>query len=249
MSACMPIATAGACWRSAASKIASIQSSAAASRAVYSRERAARSARVSDWGCAVAGSLRSANRSVVVVVGADDVDGAEHHARVVPADVLGERVGLVVDPLRVLAERLAVPREEQPADRAQPLRREKAAVVGAVAVGPLVVARCVDERVFERLEVGEPRPEVGAVTARGAVLDVAEMHDPADVRVRVDLRDVRRELGDLGVAIRDVADHRDRRRRARMLAGRVWTGQRRRSSQNEGGHAGRKKSASHDRRS
>ncbi len=61
MSACIPSTTAGASRCSAASKIRSIQASAAASRATYSRARSAVSAGVSGSGAPVTGSLRSPN--------------------------------------------------------------------------------------------------------------------------------------------------------------------------------------------
>jgi hypothetical protein len=115
----------------------------------------------------------------------------------------------------VLAERPAVPVEEQPADGVQALGRQIAPVVGAMAVGPLVVTGRVDERVLERLEVGEPCSEVGGVAACGTVLDVAEVHDSANARIRVDLGDVGGELGDQRVAVGDVPDDGDRRGGAR----------------------------------
>ena len=79
-----------------------------------------------------------------------------------------------------------------------------------MAVGPLVVAGRVDERIVERLEVREPGGEVRVVAAARAVLDVAEVHDPADGRVGVDLGDLGREGGDLRVSVRDVSDDGER---------------------------------------
>jgi hypothetical protein len=116
------------------------------------------------------------------------------------------------------AERLAGLREEQLADLREPLRRQVAAVVGSMAVGPLVVAGGVDERVGERLEVGQARLEVAVGAAAGTVLDVAEVDDPADVGIGVDLRDVRGELGDQRRAVRDVPDDGERLRRSCPLA-------------------------------
>ena len=51
--------------------------------------------------------------------------------------------------------------------------RPEGAVVGSMAVGPLVVARRVDERIDESVEVGANLFEVGGRALRGTVLDVA----------------------------------------------------------------------------
>ena len=53
----------------------------------------------------------------------------------------------------LVAERLAAHVEELRANRHEALERVEAAVVGPVAVGPLVVARRVDERILEAVEL------------------------------------------------------------------------------------------------
>jgi hypothetical protein len=106
----------------------------------------------------------------------------------------------------VLAERPAGPVEEERADGVEPLGGGVAAVVGAVAVGPLVVTGGVDQRVLEPVEVGPDLLEVAGVAAGGAVLDVAQVHDQADVGIGVDLGDVVREVVDLRLPVGRVAD-------------------------------------------
>ena len=89
------------------------------------------------------------------VVAADDVD---HRRSRRPArrscDVLREAGGrLRGDLRRVLPQRGSRAVEEHRPVVRQPLERVVGAVVGAVAVGPLVVARGVDQRVDEPVEV------------------------------------------------------------------------------------------------
>ncbi|MCU1666614.1 MAG: hypothetical protein JWR58_6679, partial [Pseudonocardia sp.] len=78
-----------------------------------------------------------------------------------------------------------------------------------MTVRPLVVARCVDQRVDEAVELGPDGGEVGVATDRGTVLDVPEVIDELDAGVGVDLIDNAREPGDLRGAVGDVADDRE----------------------------------------
>ncbi len=59
------------------------------------------------------------------------------------------------------------------------------AVVAPVAIGPFVVAGRVDQRVLEGRKRVADEFEVRSVAARAAVLDVADVNDALDVRVRV----------------------------------------------------------------
>jgi len=97
-------------------------------------------------------------------------------------------------------------REEQAANRAEALQRVVAAVVGAVAVRPLVVSWSVDERVRETLQGREDLREVRVVAAAATVLDVPDVHHAADVRRCVDRGDQVGEVSDLCRAVRRVAD-------------------------------------------
>jgi len=78
-----------------------------------------------------------------------------------------------------------------------------------VAVGPLVVARRVDQRVDEAVELGPDGGEVGVATDRRTVLDIAEVIDELDAGIGVDLIDNAREPFDLGGTVGDVADDRE----------------------------------------
>ena len=144
------------------------------------------------------------------VVAAGHVGGQKGDAGAAVGDVLGEPPpGLRGDGEGRLPQgRPGVVEEDLPHLR-QPLERVVGTVVRAVAVGPLVVTRRVDQRVLEGVEVAADQPEVVVAADRRAVLDVAEVDDRADGRVLVDLLDPPREGGDLGVAVRHVADDRE----------------------------------------
>ena len=108
-------------------------------------------------------------------------------------------------------ERDARPVEEDVAQRGEALRRQVAAVVGPVAVGPLVVAGGVDERLLEGVEGRADLCEVRVGALLAARLDVADVDDGVRVRGVVDGRDVGREGGELRCAVGGVADHGQRR--------------------------------------
>ena len=115
-------------------------------------------------------------------------------------------------------------REEQLTDLVEPFQRVVRTVVGPVAVGPLVVAGCVHQRIDEAVELRADGREVLIAAHRRARLDVADVRHPIDVRVSVDLVDHVREVRQLKRTVRRVADdsergHRRRRRRRRDSAG------------------------------
>ena len=152
-----------------------------------------------------------------VVVGAGHIDRAELDVGLRPGHVLGVPAPLGADATGVLAEGPARGGKEDPADLVEPggagvavqhrAGRPEGAVVGPMAIGPLVVAGGVDERIGEAVEVGPDLFEVGGRALRGAVLDVAEVHRQADLRVGVDLRHVVGEVFELRRSVRRVADH------------------------------------------
>jgi hypothetical protein len=109
--------------------------------------------------------------------------------------------------------------KERRADVAKTLERVVAAVLGPVAVRPLVVARRVDERIVEAGEQAGDARVVGVGAAALAVLDVAEVDRDAHLRRRVDPAHPAGEGLELGRAVGDVADHRERERLGR--AGRL----------------------------
>jgi hypothetical protein len=76
-----------------------------------------------------------------------------------------------------------------------------------MAVGPLVVAGGVDQRVDEPVELGPDPAEVGVGALGRPALDVAEVVDQGVARVGVDLVDDLRELRELVRPVGDVADH------------------------------------------
>jgi hypothetical protein len=88
-----------------------------------------------------------------------------------------------------------------------------------VAVGPLVVARRVEQRHAEAIELGADHLEVLRAAHRRAVLDVAHVKGEVEARLCVDPVDPTREGGDLGVAVRDVADDSEGERGGLVLAG------------------------------
>src|SRR6476646_6904914 len=88
-------------------------------------------------------------------------------------------------------------------------QRRVAAVVRAVAVGPLVVPGGVDEGVLEAVEVGPDHPVVRLAAAGGAVLDVADVEGQVGPG-GVDLLDPAGERRDLVRAVGDVPDHGER---------------------------------------
>ena len=141
------------------------------------------------------------------VVRADDVEHGELGAGRLPAHILGIVV-LGLDP-GLLAEREAGVREEQLPDLGEPLERIVPAVVGAVAIGPLVVARGVDQRIGEGRKLDGDVLEIGVAAQRAAGLDIADMDDPADVRIRIERGDQRRQRRpavELGIGVGHVAD-------------------------------------------
>src|SRR5829696_3606459 len=79
---------------------------------------------------------------------ARDVQAEEGHATVGPAHVLRIISALAGEGNRLPAERLVAYEE----DLAQPLEPLKGVVAGAVAIGPLIVAGDIDERVEGVLE-------------------------------------------------------------------------------------------------
>src|SRR5262249_8730729 len=93
-------------------------------------------------------------RAAEVVVGADDVDrreqpGSDAPARVLPELGVARIVALALELEPAPAQALIVD-EEQLAQPGQPLDGFKAAGPGGVAVGPLVVAGRIDERMARR---------------------------------------------------------------------------------------------------
>ena len=145
------------------------------------------------------------------VVAADDVQRGEADVGAFPADVLRNALrGLARHGRSVLAERAAGLGEEHLANLGEAFERVVAAVVRPVAVGPLVVADGVDERVAELVEVGLDHLEVLVAAHARAVLDVAEVVDPLHRGVGVDLGDDVREIGNLRAAVRDISDDGER---------------------------------------
>ena len=110
-------------------------------------------------------------------------------------------------------------REEQLADLGQPLEGVVAAVVGAVAVGPLVVADGVDQRIGEPGELpGDVLEDVvGAEIA--ARLDVADVHHEPDLGIGVDRIHERRQLRAGHVAVGHVTDDGDVERGGGLVDG------------------------------
>src|SRR5204862_7267166 len=95
------------------------------------------------------------------VVAADDVDGGEPDIGPVPPDVLRDpELVLGVHRYALLPQGTTRLSEEHLAYLGQPLQRVVRAVVGPVAVGPLVVADGVDQRVLELVEVALDQLEV-----------------------------------------------------------------------------------------
>jgi hypothetical protein len=129
------------------------------------------------------------------------MDRGELHRPLPPRDVLHVRRVLGPEPPWVLAQRPPRPVEEHLAEGVEPLGGRVAAVAGTMAVGPLIVARGVDQRILELVEAGPDLLEVGGVAERGAVLDVAEVDDQADVGIGIDLGDVVREVVDLRLPV------------------------------------------------
>ena len=86
------------------------------------------------------------------------------------------------------------------AQEGQSLSRHAAAVVVAMAVSPLVVARRVDQRRGETPDLHEPRQQQRVVAALGARFDVSDMDSEADLSVGVDLVDQRVKARLLGGA-------------------------------------------------
>ena len=178
-----------------------------------------------------AGELRSPRRAlrcgltplkprVATVVAADDVQRRDDGAAVGPHHVLGEPpisplAGLRSDRHRLAPERHAGPREEHAPQRCEPLGGLVAAGGGPVAVGPLVVARGVDDRVAEPPEEPPDLPVVPLAARIAADLDVAQVQDDVDVADAVDRVDEDRKRLDLMHAVRHVADHRERQPRGR----------------------------------
>lgn len=138
-----------------------------------------------------------------------------HHIRTQPQLVLDELLkagllGLRAHPHRPAAQCAAGLGIEDLAQPLEALRRQIAAGVLAVTVGPIVVARRVDKRILERVEQCPQTLE--ALVAAGAAtgLDVAEVQHDVDLEVAVDVSDEIGERGDLRTAVGRVADHRQR---------------------------------------
>ena len=89
------------------------------------------------------------------------------------------------------------PYEEHGAELAEPLERVEFAGRIAVAVGPLVVARRVDQRLLEGAEVVLDLLEVLVAAGRTAALDVADVDREGRPRL-VDLGDEPLEAGVVG---------------------------------------------------
>jgi hypothetical protein len=89
-----------------------------------------------------------------------------------------------------------------------------------VAVRPLVVARGVEERVLERTEEVAQAHEALVVAGAAPVLDVAEVDDAPHLGILVHVGHEPREGGLLLVAVRRVADDRERPLRRRGERGR-----------------------------
>jgi hypothetical protein len=147
------------------------------------------------------------------------VERGEGDAGLDPADVHDHR-RLVADALGVAAERRAWLSEEDRAEGVEAFERVEGAVVGAVAVGPLVVARRVDDRVFEALERLRDRREALVGARRAAVFYVADVGGDPDFGIVVDGVDELTESGFLVGALGNVADDRDREALS-GLAGRI----------------------------
>ena len=115
-----------------------------------------------------------------VVVAAHDMQRGEQHVLVLPAQVFDElgmrRVlrGLALHGQGCLAQRLAR-WEEHAAQSRQPLQGIEGPVVGAVAVGPLVVARGEDQRSLKQSEVLELGLELFVRATGRARLEVADV--------------------------------------------------------------------------
>ena len=95
---------------------------------------------------------------------------------------------------------------EHAADLVQSLQWVVAAVVRAVAVGPLIVAGGIDQRVGEAVEVAPDAGDVGIAALGRAALDVTEVVDQGDGGVRADLVDDAGKGDDLLGAVGVVAD-------------------------------------------
>ncbi len=154
-----------------------------------------------------------------VVVRAGHIQSDEQHLRLFPHHVLNEfvvdwvtriiRLRLGQHSLLASAKRIAGLRKKQAAHGRQLLQGITAgAFVGLVTIGPLVVARRVDQRIFELLEqiensdipvwVGSrrrgrqagPRADIGAetdvISTRASSVDVADVKHQADVGIGVD---------------------------------------------------------------
>ena len=104
----------------------------------------------------------------------------KQHALVLPAQVfhklrmVGVQRGLALHGQRQLAQRLTRG-EKHGAQKGEPLQRVVRAVVGAVAVGPFVVAGCVDQCRRKQAKVLELGLELFVAAARRAGLEVADV--------------------------------------------------------------------------
>ena len=146
-----------------------------------------------------------------VVVAAHDMQGGKQHALVLPAQVFDElRIGrflcgLALHGQRQLAQRLTGG-EEHGAQHGEPFHRVVRAVVGAVAVGPFVVTRGVDQCRRKQTEVLQLGLELFVAATGRARFEVADMDGKSGLQPvdAANKRAVRR--ADLGrVAIGQVA--------------------------------------------
>ena len=92
----------------------------------------------------------------MVVVAAGLVDADEDDVACLPGDVLflglESRIAALASQRDRLLAKTQVRREEEPAKIRQPLLRIEGAVIGPVAVGPLVVTRQIDRSLAECVE-------------------------------------------------------------------------------------------------
>ncbi len=103
-----------------------------------------------------------------------------------------------------------IARIEHRAQEREPFERIVAAVIGAMAIGPLVVAGDVDHRTPELIEQVEPVGEHLVGAERAAVLDVAVVGDKRKPPVGID---VGNDIGELRIpfrSVRHVANQRER---------------------------------------